>query len=470
VEAAEGIGARDVESEATKAKQRSRSVLTAAEAAEAFAAMVASLGATEVAVVKNPAGIYAPLEFYPLAPRRERLRALCAVVMDMDGTTTTTEPLCLHSLEDMVRSTMRDGTAWAGLDHDKDLPFVVGNSTTRHVEHLLEDYSPRIDPEAFCRRLLWTTAWTCARGRDAGRKTETVADIAALGLGALATDAEFLAWGGARETPAPARFAALVPALAEKLWAAPFPLRVRCAVTIYYQRYHHILELLDEGRTEGLARRIFKEDRLDLIEPMPGVAVFLAMVKGMLGDEAESVYPALAAQAKRVPPGSREGFVALCRRLAARPAKLGIVTSSIAYEARIVLREVLRVVRRQVEAWPVSAGLRQRLLALFRDTDSLYDAFITASDSSEIRLKPHRDLYAIALHRFGVPVADYDAVIGFEDSASGVTAIKAAGCGMCVAVPFESTRRHDFTAADYIAWDGFPELMLERRMFLDAAP
>jgi beta-phosphoglucomutase-like phosphatase (HAD superfamily) len=449
--------------------KRTRSVITAAEAKEAFARLLATLGATEVAVVKNPQGVYSPLEFYPLAPRRRRVRGVRAVVMDMDGTTTTTEPLCLHSLEDMLRSTMCDGRAWAGLDHDKDLPFVVGNSTTRHVEHLLEAHGSRIDPATFCRRLLWTTAWTCARGRDAGRKTETAADAVALGFGALVADVEFLAWGAAGESPVSPRFASLVPALAEKLWAAPFSLRVRCAVTIYYQRYHHILELLDEGRIEGLARRIFKEERLDLIEPMPGVAVFLAMVKGMLGDEAAAVFPVLSACAHKTPPGACDGFVALCRRLAAQPAKLGIVTSSIAYEARIVLREVLRVVRRQVGQWPVSAELKDRLLALFRDTDTLYDAFITASDSSEIRLKPHRDLYAIALLRFGLPPEDYDAVIGFEDSASGVTAIKAAGCGMCVAVPFESTRSHDFAAADYVAWEGFPEIMLECRLFLDEA-
>lgn len=445
---------------------RARSIITAAEAAEAFAKMLSALGAAEVAVVRNPQGIYAPCEFYPLAPRRRHLRDLRAVVMDMDGTTTTTEPLCLHSLEHMVRSAMREGEAWAGLDREKDLPYVVGNSTTRHVEHLLEAYGPRIDPEKFCRRLLWTTAWTCARGRDAGRKTETAADAVALGLGGLASDPAFLAWGAEDEPPPPSHVARLAPDLARKLWAAPFPLRVRCAVTIYYQRYHHILELLDEGRTEGLARRIFKDDRVDLIEPMPGVAVFLALVKGLIGEEAEAVFPALRAHAASVPPGAAEGFAALCRRFAARPVKVGIVTSSIAYEARIVLKEVLRVVRRQVQGWGASAGLKERARALFRDTDTLYDAFITASDSSEIRLKPHRDLYAIALHRFGLPPEDYDTVIGFEDSASGVTAIKAAGCGMCVAVPFESTRRHDFAAADHVAWEGFPEIVLAERLFL----
>ena len=258
-----------------------------------------------------------------------------------------------------------------------------------------------------------------------------------------------------------------MPVLAKKLWAAPFPLRVRCAVTIYYQRYHYILEQLDEGRTEGLARRILKEDRADLIEPMPGAAVFLALVKGLLGEEPEAAFSALRARGDGAPPGAAEKFFALCRRFAARPAKVGIVTSSIAYEARIVLKEVLRVIRGQVRGWDASAGLKERAHALFRDTDSLYDAFITASDSSEIRLKPHRDLYAIALQRFGLAPEDYDAVIGFEDSTSGVTAIKAAGCGMCVAVPFESTRRHDFTAADYVAWEGFPEILLAEGLFLD---
>ena len=62
------------------------------------AGLIQALGA-EFAVVANPAYIHPPYELYPLAPRiTPPVARLAAVVCDMDGTTTTTEPLCLHSL------------------------------------------------------------------------------------------------------------------------------------------------------------------------------------------------------------------------------------------------------------------------------------------------------------------------------------------------------------------------------------
>ena len=58
----------------------------------------------EVAVVANPSYVASPCELYPLANRNPGpFDAVVGIVMDMDGTTTTTEPLCLHSLEWMVR-------------------------------------------------------------------------------------------------------------------------------------------------------------------------------------------------------------------------------------------------------------------------------------------------------------------------------------------------------------------------------
>jgi beta-phosphoglucomutase-like phosphatase (HAD superfamily) len=91
---------------------------------------------------------------------------------------------------------------------------------------------------------------------------------------------------------------------------------------------------------------------------------------------------------------------------------------------------------------------------------------ITASDSSEIRLKPHRDLYSIALHRIGLGPEEFDQVIGFEDSESGTIAIRAAGVGCCVAVPFAETAGHDLSAASHIAKGGVPEAMLLEQLFL----
>jgi hypothetical protein len=199
---------------------------------------------------------------------------------------------------------------------------------------------------------------------------------------------------------------------------------------------------------------------------MRHVAIFLSMVKGKLGGAGPAVYPFLAADRGEVAAEARDRFLGLCRRFARHPAKVAIVTSSIRYEAEIVLGEVLRVCREQLSAWPVAGAVREELCGLFGTIDSLYDAFITASDSSEIRLKPHRDLYALALQRLGLDARQYPAVLGLEDSTAGVTAIKAAGCGLCVAVPFEATAQHDFGCADHVVRGGLGELMLDRGCFL----
>ena len=445
-----------------------RSVLSAQEAVGAFADMLKDLGAREVALVRNPRGVHAPFEFYPLAPRTAYVPEIRAVLMDMDGTTTTTEPLCLHSLEHMVRllTGREDRAAWPGLDPESDLPHVVGNSTTRHVEHLLDAYQAHVDPRRFARCFLSAAAWTLVNGRDPVRGVETEADLSAMGLGARSgARTGLLDWGG-RGAP-PDGVAVLENDVARRLTTCAFAVRVRCAVTIYYRRYHEILARIDAGGGRVLASEVLGSDRGDIIEPMDGVAVFLAMIKGLLGEEGARLIGVLGGVDGA---GGATRFLDLCRRFAARPARLGVVTSSIAYEAGIVLREALRVMASQAAAWPVGAGLRERCAALFGSTDSLYDVCVTASDSSEMRLKPHRDLYAIALARLGLKPEEYCLAAGFEDSAAGVTAIKAAGVGLCVAVPFEFTAGHDFSAADHVVRGGFPELILERGLFMSPPP
>ncbi len=58
----------------------------------------------DFAVVENPDYIFPPYELYPLAQKATELSSgMTGAVMDMDGTTTTTETLCIHSLETMVR-------------------------------------------------------------------------------------------------------------------------------------------------------------------------------------------------------------------------------------------------------------------------------------------------------------------------------------------------------------------------------
>jgi HAD superfamily hydrolase (TIGR01509 family) len=245
--------------------------------------------------------------------------------------------------------------------------------------------------------------------------------------------------------------------------------QVRAALEIYYYRYHEILSAIGRGEGAELSRTLLGGRRL--IEPMPGVAVTLALVKGWLGTRADAFYDllrdSLPGDMPLPPPAeSRKNLNRLSNVFTARPLRLAVVTSSIQYEARLVLQEVFTVIREQIAAWPVCSDLADR----FASPEDVYDAVITASDSSEIRLKPHRDLYSIALHALGVTPEHFDTVVGFEDSESGTLAIRAAGIGLCVAVPFHDTAGHDLGAAGHILPGGLPQALLQHNFFLDLSP
>ena len=82
----------------------------------------------------------------------------------------------------------------------------------------------------------------------------------------------------------------------------------------------------------------------------------------------------------------------------------------------------------------------------------VFDAIVTSDDVA--RAKPAPDLYLLACERLGVAPRD---ALALEDSASGVTAAKAAGL-TCIAVPqFAET---DVSAADRVI-DSLEELLAE---------
>jgi len=415
-------------------------LISAKQAGERLAAQ-----ADEFAVVDNPGYVHPAREYYPLAPKIVGpVERLVGAVMDMDGTTTTTETLCLHSLETMVRRiTGRLTTAeWPGLDRDVDYPNVIGNSTTRHVEYLVGRYGEYVDEHALAAALIEAARWTLSEGADETRRREVRATLAAL--------------GGPDD---PARTCAAALELDD------FNNRVRAAIDIYYHRYHEILSQIAQGRGRQLADELTGGEAL--IEPMPGVAIFLALVSGRLGARAAELYDLLRGELTIDVPlpdadAGRRRLAELGRRFEQRPMKLAVVTSSIAYEAEIVLGEVLSAVSRQIADWPVASEIAADL----DSPQKVYHAVVTASDSSEIRLKPHRDLYSIALRAVGIAPADFDKVVGFEDSESGTIAIRAAGVGLCVAVPFADTSGHDFAAAAHVAPGGLPQVILQHNLFL----
>ncbi len=440
--------------------------------------LLRNLGA-EFAVVANPQYVYPPFDLYPFAPPRIVLeRGLMGAVMDMDGTTTTTEPLCIHSLETMVRRiTGRQEVAdWAGLDHDKDFPHIIGNSTTRHVEYLVQAYGEGICPAELQRWHILSSAWTLGQGADEGRKKEVRANLSALGVDRLMELPEFGQLMNLKEVSCPAAVELLN--LLESAVGGGYQLDntaavVRASVDIYYQRYHQILAEIHAGRGDDIAAEVFGQSGGHLIEPMPGIGVYLSLIKGWLGADAAACAPELLGHLNKQGLASGLTMAAtedILRRLGAHfsknPARAAIVTSSIEYEARIVLSEVFRVLRQQISEWPLPEEKRASLSERFAEPTRLYDGFVTASDSSEIRLKPHRDLYSLALHRIGLLPEQFANVAGFEDSESGTIAIRAAGIALCCALPFSMTRGHTFQAATHTCNGGLPEVILCHQCFL----
>ena len=212
---------------------------------------------------------------------------------------------------------------------------------------------------------------------------------------------------------------------------------------------------------------------------MSGVAVFLTLVKGWLGEDLELFYEEMKSyllshpqlrytEEKLIQYKTRLGW--LGKYFKTNPAKIAIVTSSIEYEANIVLREVFDIIRKEIMRWPISKERKKWLIGKFGSYNNIYDVVITASDSSEIRLKPHRDLYSIALHQLGIAKEKFCNVIGLEDSESGTISIRAAGIGLCVALPFAGTQRHNLSAASFILQGGLPEAILVHNLFLSPSP
>jgi len=215
--------------------------------------------------------------------------------------------LCIHSLDTMVRRiTGNEGSpAWPGLNKSRDYPHIIGNSTTKHVEYLIRAYEREIKPDALCRFFVFAAAWTLGKAADEGRKLEVRGDIAALGLLDLVRDHRFEALQYAESlegTEERAAIAQLAKNFESHFRLDTFQNVVRAAIDIYYQRYHEILGRLAAGEGDIVAKTVFGHAEQRLVEPMPGIGVFLAMLKGWLGEDAGRCFGVLADHLKG-PPG-----------------------------------------------------------------------------------------------------------------------------------------------------------------------
>lgn len=434
----------------------------------------------EFAIINNPGFIFPNYELVPLAPiNRAPLKGLKAVVMDMDGTTTTTEELCTYSLEVMVREItgLLSPAQWEGLDHINDYPNIIGNSTTKHVEYLIKKYGKGIVENELADAYIFAALWTLLIGQDNSRKSEVKSNLINLGLAGILAESKFIKLSNKHSITSQelkALFISLKSKYSSVIKVVSFNDKVKAAIDIYYQKYHEILLQIDNGKSKKLSKQFFGDPNKRLIEPMPNVPVFLALIKGWLGEDIKYLtdniidfyYDNSADSDKLDTSKIAATLIKLSQYFVKHPVKVAVVTSSIYYEANIVLHEVFQVIQEEIDKWKIPNARKVILKENFSDHHKFYDSFITASDSNEIRLKPHRDLYSIALHQLDIPQSEFEQVIGLEDSESGTIAIRAAGVGLCVAVPFTKTTGHNFEAATYVANKGLSEIILKYNCFL----
>lgn len=435
----------------------------------------------EFSIIQNPSYIHPNYEVVPLAPKLNKpTKKIVAVVMDMDGTTTTTEEICIHSLEYMVRKITgrMNKSDWTGLDHRKDYPHIIGNSTTKHVEYLIRTYKNEIKITELIKSLIFAALWTLLIGKDESRKEEVRNNLQGLGCSVLLKDDKYVHLKKSKiklfEFLQISNY--FIKKYASKLDLGSTNKMIRAGIDIYYQRYHEILLEITKGKSSKLSQELLGNKNKHLIEPLPGVGIFLALTKGLLGNEAGKLSSLIIHHYRLKNLKAKDKFKKLeverilqklSRYFTANPIKVGVVTSSIYYEANIVMSEVFRILKDEVKTWDISSYRKQQILEKFKSYQVYYDGIVTASDSNEVRLKPHRDLYSIALHKLAVSKNDFDKVIGFEDSESGTIAIRAAGIGRAVAVPFSKTEGHNLAAASYIAKGGLPEIILRKNIYLN---
>jgi hypothetical protein len=367
---------------------------------------------------------------------------------------------------------------WPGLDEKLDYPHVIGNSNFRHTEFLVERYRQHLNHEAFRQAFFEAVCWTLAVMDDPQRRRDVMQSARHCGLGDLLDDGDF-GWLVSSSTVTAENVGRLVAPFVQRFGHAfrydHLGQFVAAALDIYYLRYHSILRLIEQGRGEELSRELLGEGGRRLIEPMLGYDVFVPLIKGWLGYEIDGLYEMLRGELLRDPSvdhseagfeAARPRFARLVEHFRRNPAKLALVTASISYEAHASMKEVMAVTCERVRGWPIARADRDHIAERLADHRAVFDGFVNASDACEHRLKPHRDLYSLALQRMSIPREDYRFCVGLEDTEPGIIALRAAGVGCAVALPNRDTSRQDYSAAAMVIKGGLPELILRCNLLL----
>lgn len=413
----------------------------------------------EFALIANAPGLFPPREMVPLGPRVTRLEGPpAAIFLDMDGTTTDTEPLFLHDVEEVVRRSTgwRTKADWAGLDPVRDYPNIVGYSTLRNLEYLYEFVGHAIQPSLFFSEVMKGLVFLAEHHvpDDIHFRIETLTDL--FGMEAwrhYAADPKRRASDGdALIGECRTRF----PHIGQAMFA-------NFGLMIFYADYIDILERVNRGEGASVSQMIYGDPGIPAVGALPGIALLCALVRGWLP---ESTAPALAEALAPEEAGGAKNLAWLCRRFAAQSIPTALVTSSGSHEANLVLRAVFSSMREEVAGWPVDEATRAAIVAGFASHDAYFDAIVTCDDVIDGRTKPFRDPYTLALGRLGLSGRDAGRVIGFEDTEAGIIAQRGAGIALACATPIEYTMGQDFSAASHVLMGGVREAVFRHGLFM----
>lgn len=111
------------------------------------------------------------------------------------------------------------------------------------------------------------------------------------------------------------------------------------------------------------------------------------------------------------------------------------------------IQELLIEARREKLSLAIASSSNRRWVEDGLRRCAILDFFLVICTSNDVRqVKPHPELYQLALQRMGL---SGDEVVALEDSPNGIRAAKAAGL-FCVAYPNEISQHLDLTQADVI--------------------
>lgn len=452
-----------------------RSILNGSDAAELL-----SQQALEFAVINNPEGSYPPAEICPMAPIITTPReSLAAVLMDMDGTIADTTGLNFFSLEHTIRriSGRMRKEDWRGLDELIDLPSIIANRPEQQVEFLISRYSNFIKADHFRDTFFFAALKTLISGRDEKRKEYMRQSMRLLGLARMLEDArlrEYIEKEKFNES-ANAITGYFISQYGSHFNTSVFSSMVRAACDIYYHIYHEILDGIATGHRKSLYAEMPEETKKHLITPMPGLSVFIAILKGWLGEDIRFLYEHLQGLLRLSPHLQHikhdrdiitNKLIEIGGKFSLAPAKIGLVTSMTPCECNIVLDEIFPAMIREIDDWKIPSEKKNLLKEKFGRSRHIFDTIVTADDSSDIRPKPYRDLYSIALGHLGLVKNTFQHVLGFESTPSGIVALRAAGIGYSVALPPAKAADGEFPGASCVARGGLPECMIDHNLFI----